>query len=294
MNAMESADLRVFEAVLRHGNMKRAAEELNTVQSNITARIRALEEAHGVALFERHARGVTPTEAAERLRPFALQVTKLLVDARIALRDDGAPAGPLRLGSMETTMALRLAPLLSEFTLRYPAVQLSIITAPTVQLARDVAEGRLSGAFVAGPLVHPALYQQVMFHEELVLLTAATIRSVEELAAQETIKLVAFQSGCSYRQRLEAALAHLGILTTEWLVFGSLDAIMACVEAGAGVTLLPRAVAAPALAQGRLVAHTLPPEQAMVETLFIRRRDAYISSALAAFIDMARRKTQQI
>lgn len=61
---------------------------------------------------------------------------------------------------------------------------------------------------------------------------------------------------------------------------------MACVEAGAGVTLLPRAVAAPALAQGRVMAHTLPTEQAMVETLFVQRQDAYISSALAAFIGM--------
>lgn len=283
---MESADLRVFEAVLRHGNMKRAAEELNTVQSNVTARIRALEEAHGVALFERHARGVTPTQAAERLRPFALQVTRLLADARIALRDNGSPSGPLRLGSMETTMALRLAPLLSRFALLYPSVQLSITTGSTAQMVRAVAEGRLDGAFVSGPLAHPTLRQQTMFREELVLLTSTTIRSVEDLAAQATIKLVVFQPGCSYRQRLEATLARQGIVTTEWLVFGSLDAIMACVEAGAGVTLLPRAVAAPALAQGRVMAHTLPTEQAMVETLFVQRQDAYISSALAAFIGM--------
>lgn len=283
---MESADLRVFEAVLRHGNMKRAAEELNTVQSNVTARIRALEEAHGVALFERHARGVTPTQAAERLRPFALQVTRLLADARIALRDNGSPSGPLRLGSMETTMALRLAPLLSRFALLYPSVQLSITTGSTAQMVRAVAEGRLDGAFVSGPLAHPTLRQQTMFREELVLLTSTAIRSVEDLAAQATIKLVVFQPGCSYRQRLEATLARQGIVTTEWLVFGSLDAIMACVEAGAGVTLLPRAVAAPALAQGRVMAHTLPTEQAMVETLFVQRQDAYISSALAAFIGM--------
>lgn len=285
---MESADLRVFEAVLRHGNMKRAAEELNTVQSNITARIRTLEQAHGVTLFERHARGVTPTPAAERLRPFALQVTKLLADARVALRDNGAPSGPLRLGSMETTMALRLAPLLSQFALSYPAVQLNITTGPTLQMVKAVAEGRLDGAFVSSPLAHPALHQQAMFREELVLLTSPLIRSIEDLVAQETIKLVVFQAGCSYRQRLELALAHLGVVTTEWLVFGSLDAIMACVEAGAGVSLLPRAVAATALAQGRVVAHKLPPEQAVVETLFIQRRDAYTSSALVAFINMAR------
>jgi DNA-binding transcriptional LysR family regulator len=44
----------VFETVARLGGMKRAAAELNTVQSNVTARIRQLEEELGVPLFHRH------------------------------------------------------------------------------------------------------------------------------------------------------------------------------------------------------------------------------------------------
>ena len=58
---MDAADLRVFEAVARHGGMSRAAAELHTVQSNVTARIRQLEEELGTALFQRHSRGVTLT-----------------------------------------------------------------------------------------------------------------------------------------------------------------------------------------------------------------------------------------
>lgn len=54
---MDVQDLKVFEAVARHGGMKRAAEELATVQSNVTARIRALEEDLEVRLFDRHSRG---------------------------------------------------------------------------------------------------------------------------------------------------------------------------------------------------------------------------------------------
>ena len=69
---MDAGDLRVFEAVLRLGSMNRAATELNTVQSNVTSRIRTLELELGTALFERHARGVLPTAAAQRLLPYAL------------------------------------------------------------------------------------------------------------------------------------------------------------------------------------------------------------------------------
>src|SRR5690348_9151544 len=48
--AMDASDLRVFEAVARLGGMNRAAAELNTVQSNVTARIRALEDELGTPL----------------------------------------------------------------------------------------------------------------------------------------------------------------------------------------------------------------------------------------------------
>ena len=69
---MDTADLKVFEAVARNGGMNRAAAELHTVQSNVTARIRALEAKLGCPLFERHSRGVALTQAGERLLPYAL------------------------------------------------------------------------------------------------------------------------------------------------------------------------------------------------------------------------------
>ena len=56
---MDGAALRVFEAVARLGGMNRAAAELFTVQSNVTARIRQLEEELQATLFVRHSRGAT-------------------------------------------------------------------------------------------------------------------------------------------------------------------------------------------------------------------------------------------
>src|SRR5689334_654990 len=109
---MDIADLRVFEAVARLGGMNRAAMELNTVQSNITARIKALEADVGRALFERRPRGVALTAAGRRLLPYAVRAMRLIADARRAARDDGSPRGLLTIGSLETTAALRLTPLL--------------------------------------------------------------------------------------------------------------------------------------------------------------------------------------
>ena len=87
---MDAADLRVFEAVARLEGMNRAAIELNTVQSNVTARIRLLEEEVGVPLFHRHSRGVVLTAAGRRLLPYAARAALLFAEARQAVEDLGS------------------------------------------------------------------------------------------------------------------------------------------------------------------------------------------------------------
>ncbi|MFM0370254.1 LysR family transcriptional regulator [Paraburkholderia aspalathi] len=285
---MDVADLKVFEAVARHGSMNRAATELNTVQSNVTARIRALEREVGVVLFQRHVRGVSLTPAGQRLLPYAARIAKLITDARIAALDDGAPGGALTLGTLETTAALRLSPILSNFARMYPQVRLSLTTGTSCGLTADVAECRLDGAFIAGPLDHPDLHTETVFHEELVLVTPRTMRSLEVIRAVPDLKTIVFRLGCSYRQRLDTLLTEMGVLTAAPLEFGSMDAIIACVAAGIGITLLPRGVVSTAAEQDLVSIHTISPEKAHVETLFIRRHDAYVSSAMQAFVDVAR------
>ena len=105
---MELSDLLTFSTVARLGGITRAADELNTVQSNVTQRVKALEAEIGTALFERHSRGMTLTGAGRRLLPYAQRMTALSREAVLAARDDGEPKGPLSIGSMETTAAVRL------------------------------------------------------------------------------------------------------------------------------------------------------------------------------------------
>lgn len=286
---MDASDLRIFEAVARLGAMNRAASELNTVQSNVTARIRALERELETPLFRRHRGGVVLTAAGERLLPYALRIRRMIDEARSVARDDGAPKGRLIVGALESTAAHRLSPLLADYVAAHPAVDLVLRTGTSCELIDKTLAYEVDGAFVCGPVDHRDLVGEVVFREELVLVTARGARGFAALPHARDLKLVVLRAGCSYRQRLETLLAARGVAATRILEFGTLDAIVACVAAGLGVTLLPKTVVAQAVRDRRMREHELAPVEAAVETLFIRRRDAHISSALAAFLDAARR-----
>lgn len=282
---MDISDLRVFEAVARLGSMNRAALELNTVQSNVTAKIRNLELYLGVQLFQRQARGVQLTPAGRRLLPFPIKMSKLLSDAKTAALDDGTPNGALEIGTLETTAALRLPAVFASFASTYPMVRLVVTTGTTCSLVSDVLDCRLDSAFVAGPIDHPELLDAPVFREELVLVAPKSIRSLDALGTIQHLQTIVFRIGCSYRQRLDAFLASRGLIVTQPLEFGSIDAILGCIAAGVGISLLPKGVVASAWRDGRVSIHELPAEDAIVETELIRRKDTYLSSAMSAFMD---------
>jgi len=288
---MNAADLRVFQCVASCGSMNKAALELNTVQSNVTARIKTLEDELGFELFERTNRGVTLTAAGRRLLPFASRAARVLDDARRAVADQGSPAGPLVIGSLETTAALRLSPVLTEFATTYPAVDFTLRTGTSRELIDQVLDHTLEGAYVCGPVNHPDLLVEPFVREELVLLTAPSVANFDTLAATPELKIIVLRIGCSYRLHLEALLARRGIVGVRCLEFGTLEAIFSCVSAGLGVTLLPKALLGSVWDHRRVGLHTLPNAEKWVDTVFIRHREAYASSALRAFLDLAKPAT---
>lgn len=285
---MDLTDLKTFEVVARLGGITSATVELNTVQSNVTNRIKALEAEIGLPLFNRHCRGMTLTGAGRRLLPYAERIAAAAREALIAARDDGVPKGPLAIGSMETTAAVRLPLLLARFHKRCPSVQMTLRTSPTATLINAVIDLSLDGAFVAGPIDHPDLVASLAFREELVLVTARRWRSLAELRAgtpDSGPTILAFRTGCSYRQRLEQVLSEFGWPCATRFEFGTLDGIIGCVAADMGVTLLPRSVVARSELSESICAHTLHGAYQRVDTLFIRRRAAYENSALRSFVD---------
>ena len=294
---MDSTDLSFFAAVARSGSITRAAGQLGTVPSNVTQRIRRLEQQLGQPLFYRHGRGMTLSSAGERLLPYAATVEQALADACKATQAGGAPAGPLAIGAMETTAALRLPDMLVRYAMDFPEVDLILRTGTSQQMRDAVLARSLDAALVAASVIdlaaQPELLAEPVGVEELVLVTAPWVSVFGPASIwsnMQDTKLIVFRDGCSYRELLESVLRRRGTARLRMMELGSLDAILGCVRAGIGISLLPRALVEPLLLDESLAMHLLPDGAGRMETLCVRRRDGFVSAALAAFLQRVRQQ----
>jgi DNA-binding transcriptional LysR family regulator len=268
---MDLVALQIFKAVAEAGGITKAAARLHRVQSNITTRVKQLEARLGTALFHRHKRRLALTPEGRTLLAYAERLLALSSEAQAALRD-GAPRGLLRIGSLESTAATRLPPVLSRYHLAYPEVRLELATGTSGALVTRVLDGDIEAAFVAEPFTAQGLEMQLAFNEELVLITPkgyAEIRSAKDAAH---LPVLAFTTGCSYRRRLEAWLGRAGIAPERVMEYGSYHAIVACVAAGSGIAVVPKSVIRAVRPQREVRISALPKEIALAKTQLVWRQ----------------------
>lgn len=282
---MDFNELRIFKAVAEEGSVSRAAERLNCVQSNVTARIRQLEAGLNATLFHRRSRGVALTPAGRVLLDYAERILALVGEAERIVQEREPLGGRLIIGALETTAAVRLPPVLAEYHHRFPAVDLQLVTGTALDLIRRILDFELDGTFVDGAVDHPELIAEECFVEENVLLCAA---GEDPLSGERPINILAFPIGCYYRKQLETWLHNSGLIPYRIMEFSTIETIIGCVSAGMGITFLPRSVLGGNLASDKFSVHPLPVEVSHVTTRFLRRKDGVEPKTLSAFRDIVR------
>ena len=240
---MDLSSLEIFRAVAHEASVTRAAQRLQRAQSNVTTRIRQLEEDLGVELFLRDGKRMSLTERGSEFLAYAEQLLALADEARQSMHPT-EPGGRLRLGSMESTAASRLPALLASYHKACPRVALEVSPGTWRALFEGGRARRLDWALVAagpgwaGELDGSGLRGEPLFREELLMILPAEHPPVHDVAEVRLRTLAGFARGCTYRQLAEDSLGTP--LTVQEV--GSYHAILACVAAGACVGVLPRSV----------------------------------------------------
>lgn len=269
---MDLSDLTIFSAVVREGSVTRAAERLHRVQSNVTTRIRQLEQDLCVALFVREGKRLHLAPAGQVLLDYADRLIALAGEARNAVQD-ARPRGTFRLGAMESTAAVRLPGLLSEYHRRHPEVILELRTGNPLVLGSAILAGELDAALVAEPVADIPFEKTFAFDEELVIVAPANHPPIgKKNGLPPTI--IVFEHGCPHRKRLEDWYASRREMPERTIEIASYHAMLGCVVAGMGISLIPKSVLTTFPERRRLSVHRLAKAENCAQTVLIWRKGA--------------------
>ncbi|MBF8722840.1 MULTISPECIES: putrescine utilization regulator PtrR [Pseudomonas] len=286
---MEFSQLRIFQAVAEEGSVTRAAERLHRVPSNLSTRLRQLEEQLGVELFLRERQRLQLSPAGKVLLDYANRLHALR-DEAVAAVQGGQPAGDFTLGTMYSTAAIHLPTLLARYHQAYPAVNLQVRAAPSGELLEGLLAHRLDAALVDGPPSLAGLDGVPLCEEVLVLITRPehpAVRSARDVAGKAVFT---FRQGCSYRMRLEAWYAHDHTPMGRVMEIESYQSMLACVIAGAGVALMAQSMLDSLPGRDQVRAHRLqaPFDHAVTWLMW---RQGMCGANLQAWIDVQQGET---
>jgi DNA-binding transcriptional LysR family regulator len=287
---MERRQLEYFLAVVQYGGFTSAGRRLRVAQPSLSQAIRTLERDLGAPLFHRVGHGVTLTPAGEALVRPAHQVLRDLATARSSVENvSGLMGGRLDIVALTTLAVDPLADFVGRFRTLYPLVDVRI-TDPEHDsaVAGMVRSGESELGLTEGQGDLDGLRSlQLEAQEYLAVLPPdyepprSAPLSVSELAA---MPLVATPNGTAMRSLVDHALTVRGKPPRVAVETTHRAAIVPLVLAGAGASLLPRAIAEDAGRRGAVVTITSP---RLVRTVRLMWRNQPLSPAAAAFVNLA-------
>ena len=288
---MEVRQLQIFRVLAEELNFTRTAEKVHTVQSNVTAQIRALEEELGAPLFDRLGRRVTLTDAGRRFQPFAEKALTAMEQGQRVIQAGTEPSGPLRVGSPESILTYRLPPILRTFRQRFPHVELSFRPHLNETLVTELESGKLDMVICMSDTVPNAALVSAPLQTEKILLLGHASHPLTRKAGVHPSDLTGqtlllTESGCGYRNKLDRILTLQSIRPGNITEFSSVEAMKQCVAAAMGLGLLPEIVVARELRQRQFKAMRWAGPPLDIRTHILWHKDKWVSPAMAAFRDL--------
>ena len=279
--------LKVFEAVARHLNYTRAAEELFLTQPAVSMQVKQLESTLGVALFEQLGKRIHLTEAGKETLAYSRTITQQLDELEGVLnRIKGLSGGRLRI-SVATTANYFIPTLLGTFSRRFPDVTVSLDITNRETLLRQLNENTVDLVIMGQPPLEADVEAEVFLDNPLVVVAPpdhplAGRKKIPLARLQEEIFLVR-ESGSGTRIAMERFFGERGMKLKTGMEVGSNEAIKQSVQAGLGLGLLSRATIEQELALKRLAVLDVADFPIMRHWYVVHRKGKRLSATAEAF-----------
>jgi DNA-binding transcriptional LysR family regulator len=280
---MELRHLDALLAITEEGSFTAAADALATVQSNVSAQVRQLEDELGASLLTRGRRGATPTECGavvvERARRIRHELEAMRADLSML---QGLRAGYASLGVVGTASRWIIPALVADLRVHAPGVRLRVNEGASERLSREVLAQELAQAIVTEPVTDKRLKVEHLLEEELVgIAPLGTLLPSEPvpLSVLSELQVVLPPANNPLRTEVEAAAAAQGVTFEVPVEVEGVRLIADLVAAGGGVSVLPETAVPPEITGIQMFALAdLPPRRLALVTA----RDAQLSLADSA------------
>lgn len=291
---MQVAHFETFLRVVAEGSFTRAALSLDVMQSTVSARIAALEEEVGDALFARNGNHVELSAAGRALVPHAEQITQLVYRAKDSVRAatrEALVSQTVRIGANGASSMALVPGIIRRLRTARPDLAVVVEVDRTRGLMPLLMEGIVSMAFVNPQLTHRATEVLWSYTCPCVLLAPPGHRLADAPCRVEDLRsetLVASTIGPALAA-LHDVRALIGEGLTVSVESSSGQVIQALIAAGEGVGFLPQALVAEDLRDGKLVQLQLVDyEPRPWEVVLVRWRERVMTGAEAAFVGIVR------
>lgn len=228
---MES--LRTLLAVLDHGGMTRAAEQLHLSQSAVSWKIKRLEERVGRPLLIRDGRSIRPTRDARALVDDARAMVEIHDRAAARLSNTDL-TGTVKLGSNDEVDPAKMASLLGRFKRTHPGASIEFLIDHSEHLTKNVDQGAIDVAIIQVDDDHLRATDTVLWTDELRWVTCCETATDH----QHPLQLITFGEHCFYRAVSEPLLDAAGIEHSVVYSAASISGVRAAIAAGLGVGVL--------------------------------------------------------
>lgn len=236
--------LLYFDELVRTSSMRAAAENLNVAATAVSRQIENLEEYFGAQLVERSNRGIKLTAAGRLLADRAGKTLRELEHVHQLIDDlQGLQGGKVVIYANGATVANVLAPVLAEFSLRYPKLRFEV----SISSAREAIDALARGeADIAVTLFAPAmsgvkvrLRSEILY--DVIISPEHRLAQAKDIALADLANLPLALPDRSFaaRQAIDEAFARAKLTPDPVFVTSSLDMLKELVLRGAAVTLLP-------------------------------------------------------
>jgi DNA-binding transcriptional LysR family regulator len=297
---MTLQQLTYFLAAADNGSFSAAAEILHMAQPSLSEQIRRLEAELGVSLFARAGRGLELTEAGRLLLPHAERTVESAREAAASVREvRDVTGGTVEFGTFGSAHHYLLGGLVQDFRARHPSVRVRVVGQNSAEVADAVRDGRLEAGLVVLPVDDRGLDVRPAMQEELLYVSAEPRRTrepvtIEKLAGAPLILYDArWGADDPTRRQLRERAQRAGVKLEPQIEVEYMTAALDLALRGLGDTLAARSILTSRGLSRRLSSASFDPP--LIETFaFITRRNAHLSPATRAFMDVAHRRVSQL